>query len=155
MEKAKCKFCSKEFETEERLSQHVRAKHHDEELKPKTDKKKIKKYVLLSLLLLAIIIFSLTLYLRSQKPSEYDDFAKCLTEKGAVIYGNDFCQYTGNQLNMFGKSEKYLNYVKCVENKEICGSKGVKITPTWELNGKTYSGEQSFEKLSELTGCEI
>ena len=97
----------------------------------------------------------MTFYVRSQKPGQYDEFAKCLTEKGAVIYGNDFCQYTAKELNWFGNSEKYLNYVKCVNNKELCDSKGVKITPTWEIEGKTYEGVQGIEKLAELSGCKI
>jgi len=71
------------------------------------------------------------------------------------MYGNDFCQYTTKQLNLFGKSKKDLNYVKCIENKELCDSKGIKITPTWEINGSFYQQVQSFEKLSELSGCKI
>ena len=154
-----CKFCSRKFDTAESMNQHIHAKHGSNGAKQASEAKpgikKTKNYFIIIALIAAIAIFSYTFYARSQNPSAYDGFAKCLSSTGAVVYGNDFCQYTGNQLNMFGKSEKYLNYVKCVENKEICGSKGVKITPTWELNGKTYSGEQSFEKLSELTGCEI
>jgi len=72
-----------------------------------------------------------------------------------VIYGNDFCQYTNRQLNFFGKSKKYLNYAKCTNNNELCDSKGVKITPTWEINGKLYEQVQSFETLSSLSGCKI
>ena len=106
-------------------------------------------------LLIAIGIFSYTIYLRSQRPGQYDNFAKCLSEKGAVIYGNDFCQFTASQLNSFGRSEKYLKYVKCADNKELCDSKGVKITPTWEISGQMYSGAQSFEKLAELTKCKL
>jgi len=48
-----------------------------------------------------------------------------------------------------------LNYVKCIENEELCDSKGVKTTPTWEINGTMYEGVQSFEKLSEISGCSI
>ena len=156
MGKSVCKFCSKEFDSEESMNQHVSAKHSSsKDENSKIDKKKLKKYILLAILIIAVIIFSSTFYIRAQKPGRYDDFAKCLTEKDAIIYGNDFCHFTNNQLNLFGKSEKYLKYVKCVENQELCDSKGVKITPTWEINGKTYSGEQSFEKLSELTGCKI
>ena len=87
--------------------------------------------------------------------TKYDDFVDCLNEKGAVIYGNDYCSYTTNQLGFFGKSKEGLNYVKCVNNEELCNSKGVSITPTWEIGGKTYSGVQTFEKLSSITGCNI
>ena len=90
-----------------------------------------------------------------KKPGSYDSFAKCLSEKGAVIYGNDFCQYTNKQLNYFGNSKKYLNYVKCIDNKELGDSKAIKVTPTWEINGQMYEQVQTFEKLSAVSGCEL
>lgn len=153
MEEFECKICNKKFNAEESLSQHTNASHKPEE--KKTNKKKIKKYSLIIGLLIATIIFGYTFYIRGQSPGEYDNFAKCLTEKQAIIYGNDYCQYTAKQLNMFGNSGKYLNYVKCADNEGLCNEKNVKITPTWEINNESYSGIQSFEELSQLTGCGI
>lgn len=149
-----CKVCRKNFETNGALEQHNHSRHSLSQAK-KSESRSLKKHFLIGAVIIAIAIFIFTLYIRAGKPGQFDDFAKCLTEKGAVIYGNDFCQYTTKQLNMFGKSDKYLNYVKCVENKDLCDSKGVKITPTWEINGKVYEGAQEFERLSELSGCEI
>ena len=148
----KCNICNRKFNSEESLEQHNKSKHSIEERK---DNKKVKKYVLIAVLLIAIGLISYTFYFKSQKPGEYDNFARCLTEKGAVIYGNDFCQYTNKQLNDFGKSDKYLKYVKCADNKELCDSKNVKITPTWEINKEMYEGIQSYDRLSQLSGCEI
>ena len=154
MKDLECNICSQKFGSEESLRQHTDTKHpQDKETGFKT--KKIKSYLIMLLLLVAIIIFSYTFYLRSQMPGQYDEFAKCMTEKGAVIYGNDFCSYTNKQMNFFEKSKKYLNYIKCAENKELCDAKGVKVTPTWEINGKMYAQVQSFERLSEITGCKI
>lgn len=153
MEEFECKFCSKRFGVEESLNQHINASHKSTE--KKTDKKKIKKYFIIIGLMLAITIFGYSFYIRGQAPGKYDDFAKCLTEKGATIYGNDFCQYTNQQLNSFGNSKKYLEYVKCIDNERLCNDKRVEITPTWEINNETYSGIQIFETLSQLTGCEI
>ena len=77
-------------------------------------------------------------------PGKYDKFAKCLTEKGAVMYGEDWCKYTQGQKAMFGKSFKYVNYqVKTGLNKR----------PTWVIDGKSYETVQSFERLSALTEC--
>lgn len=149
-----CKFCSKGFSSEESMNQHIQAKHSSNS-ETKQSSRKGKNYIIIIALIAAIAIFSYTFYARSQKAGDYEEFAKCLTGKAVVVYGNDFCQYTGKQLNWFGKSEKHLDYVKCAENKELCDSKGVKITPTWEINGKMYEGVQSFEKLSELSGCVI
>jgi len=151
-----CKLCKKKFQSDEGLAQHTNAKHGESNKeKGKKDKKKLKNYLVLVLLLIAIGIFSYTIYLRNKGPGQYDDLAKCLTEKGAIIYGNDFCQFTARQLNSFGKSERYLKYVKCAANQQLCDSKDIRITPTWEISGKMYSGIQSFEKLAELTGCKL
>ena len=54
---------------------------------------------------------------------------------------------------MFGNSGKYLDYVKCADNERLCNEKGVKITPTWEINGKMYEQVQSFDTLASLSGC--
>ena len=104
-----------------------------------------------AVLLVGIIAFSLM----SSANDKFDDFANCLTEKGAVVYGNDHCSFTQKQLSWFGNSRDNLNYVKCAENKELCDSKSVKVTPTWEINGAMYPEVQTFERLSALTGCSI
>ena len=150
--KFECRFCNKKFNEKESLEQHIKAKHEAKEEKNPVN---IKKYLLFGIFLAAVILFAAGFYIRGLSPGKYDDFAKCLTEKGAVIYGNDFCSYTNQQRNGFGESQKYLNYVKCFDDEELCDSKGVKITPTWEIEGKMYSGVQGFETLSRLTGCEI
>lgn len=149
MTEVKCTICDKKFSSEESLSQHSRAVHTN------VKKKSMKKYVFIAVLLISLILFLYTAYARSQRPGKYDYFAKCLTEKGAIIYGNDFCSYTAKQLNFFGKSKEYLNYVKCIDNEALCNSKGVKLTPTWEINNKMYEQVQTFERLAELSGCEI
>src|SRR3989338_4130207 len=154
-----CKFCSRKFDTAESMNQHIHAKHGSNGAKQASEAKpgikKTKNYFIIIALIAAIAIFSYTFYARSQGAGQYDGFAKCLSSTGAVVYGNDFCQYTAKQMNWFGKSEKLLNYVKCIENEELCDSKGVKTTPTWEINGSMYEGVQSFEKLSEISGCSI
>ena len=149
-----CDICSNKFGSKESLEQHAKAKHGAPSVAPVSGSKKKRVYILIVLILAIIGIISYTLYVRGQ-PGKYDDFAKCLTEKGAVIYGNDFCSYTTKELNWFGSSKKYLNYVKCIDNKEVCDSKEVEKTPTWEINGKTYSGVQGFKKLAEVSGCAL
>jgi len=93
-----------------------------------------------------VAVIGMSAYVRSSGP--YDDFAKCLAEK-AEIYGADFCKYTAEQMGMFGKSYKYLSYHDFKERNDI------KITPTWIVNGEKYERVQSFERLSELTGCKL
>jgi len=99
--------------------------------------------ILGSIILSLVILSSIFVYFRST-PGQYDNFAKCLTEKGAVMYGEDWCKYTNAQKGMFGKSFKYVNYqVKTGLNKR----------PTWVINGQSYETVQSFDRLADLTGC--
>ncbi len=149
-----CSHCQKGFETEDSLHQHVQAKHVTSS--PVSQKKvKFKHYFIYLAIAASILLLAYSVYSYMQKPGNFDDFAKCLTEKGAVVYGNDACQYTNKQLNYFGNSKKYLNYIKCSENRALCDQKGVRTTPTWEINGQTYSQVQTFETLAAATGCKI
>jgi hypothetical protein len=108
-------------------------------------KAKTKKIVGISISVCGVIIIALIAWF-ILKPGPYDSFAKCLSEKGAVMQGEDWCQYTNAQKAMFGKSFKHINY-------EI--NPNLQTRPTWIINGEQYSTVQSFERLSALTGCEI
>jgi len=150
----KCRECNRNFDTRESLEQHNLAKHSAKEIKG-SKKINFKKYFIFSALILIILFSVFSIYSYSKKPGEYDDFAKCLKEKGVVIYGNDYCEYTMKQLGFFGKSREYLNYVKCIDNKKLCDEKDIKVTPTWEINGAMYPQVQTFEALSKISGCEL
>jgi len=89
------------------------------------------------------------------QPGQYDDFAKCLSEKGLKMYGTEWCPHCKNQKKLFEKSFKYIDYTDCDYEKEICGSEGIKGYPTWKINNQSYPGEQTFQRLSQLTECEI
>lgn len=101
---------------------------------------------------IAILVLSIGAYsvYSANKPGPYDNFAKCLTEKGAVMYGAmGWCKYTQAQKGMFGKSFQYINY------HEFQDLPGIKKTPTWVINEKWHENVQSFEQLSAATGCKI
>ena len=124
-------------------------KHQSENLSQET---KPRKKIFLPILIMIIIILGAgyLIYKYNTAPGGYDKFAKCLTEKNAIMYGAiEWCQYTKQQANMFGKSFKYLNYKNYQQGHDI------KTTPTWIINDQRYEGVQSFEKLASLTGCEI
>jgi len=107
-------------------------------------KKQLMKISLGILVLLGVGLFAIQ---KVQAPGPYDGFAKCLKEKGAVMYGADFCKYTAEQISMFGKSYEHLDY------RDYTAGKDIKITPTWVIDDEYYERVQSFEKLAELTGC--
>ena len=147
----KCNPCNRDFNLEDSLNQHNLAKHTNN----KKEKVNSRKYFIFGLIGLIIILSSFTVYSYMNKPGGYDDFANCLSDIGVVVYGNDFCRFTNEQLNFFGKSKENLNYIKCFDNKKLCNEKGIEITPTWEINGKMYEQVQDFEKLSQISGCKL
>tara|TARA_Y100000310_G_C20591340_1_gene768187 strand:- start:592 stop:1014 length:423 start_codon:yes stop_codon:yes gene_type:complete len=113
------------------------------------EKKSYKKHIIISAILLVVIFAGFGIYSYA-KPGHYDDFAKCLTEKGVEMYGaKNWCHYTQAQIGMFGKSFKHLEYA---EHEEL---PGIKVTPTWVINGERYENVQSLQRLSELTGCKL
>ncbi len=128
----------KEFE--ERTEQQQQVEH--------TKPNKTKIYVISSVIIFLIIAAVGYSVFSVKKSGSYDNFAKCLTEKGAVMYGAmDWCKFTQAQKAMFGNSFKYINY------HEFQDLPGIKKTPTWVINGKWHENVQSFDKLSALTGC--
>ena len=84
---------------------------------------------------------------------KFAQLAQCLTEKGAVMYGTDWCPHCKNQKAMFGGDFKYINYVNCDENKQACADAGVAGYPTWHINGKVLLGTQPLDVLAEAAGC--
>ncbi|MBI4153831.1 hypothetical protein HY501_00690 [Candidatus Woesearchaeota archaeon] len=114
-----------------------------------------RKYILIGSIIAALILGSLAVFSLATGPGPFDEFAKCLTQEGAVIYGNDFCSYTQKQKTFFGKSFKQLNYRRCADEQDLCKKKGIQVTPTWEIKGELYPEVQTFERLSAITGCAI
>jgi len=112
-------------------------------------KKKTKMYIFSALLILFLVIGGWT-FSHYVLPGPYDNFAKCLTEKGAVMYGAiDWCTYTQGQAGMFDKSFKYVDYR---DESELAG---INTRPTWVYQGKWYEKVQSFQTLAAVTGCKI
>lgn len=109
------------------------------------------------ILIIGIIIFAV------MKPNtriiggegEFDEFATCLSENGAIFYGTEWCGFCQQQKAMFGKSMKNINFIDCDQNRNLCMSEGITGYPTWKINGQLYPGLQSIDKLSDLSGCEI
>jgi glutaredoxin len=100
----------------------------------------------------AIVSCSQTPEVRSTTP-ELETFASCLTEKGATMYGTQWCGYCKNQKNTFGDAFSQINYIDCDLHKKECRDAGVKGYPTWSINGELHSGSKTIRELGALTGC--
>jgi len=117
-----------------------------------TTKKPNKKIIVISIVSVLLVLAGIGIgvgFANSNKPGPVDDFAKCLTEKGTVMYGAPLCKYTAGQKAMFGNSMRLIDY------RDFTKDPNVEITPTWLINGAYYQNVQTFDRLADLTGCEI
>jgi hypothetical protein len=87
---------------------------------------------------------------------KYDNFAKCLTSKGAIMYGAVWCENCKIQKDLFGSSFQYIKYVECPENAKLCLDKGIEGYPTWIFtNGREIKGRDTLEDIAKVSGCEL
>lgn len=103
-------------------------------------------------------VVSFFAYLDFSNPVKHDGFAKCLTEKGFVMAGTDWCHICKKQKELFRDSFSLVNYKNCDNEKEWCAQREITGYPTWidsNGEGKQYVGLQSLEKLSDLSGCSL
>ncbi|MCB9359629.1 hypothetical protein H6503_06885 [Candidatus Woesearchaeota archaeon] len=91
----------------------------------------------------------------SKDPGAYDDFALCISDYGAKMYGTEWCSHCNAQKDMFGNSFRNVNFIDCDQNKDACLRAGIQAYPTWIIAGEMYEGTQSMESLAELTDCEL
>ena len=120
-------------------------------------KKTALKITVFSLAILGLIA-AIFLFVTSpdERISKLDTFAKCITEKKAVMYGVDWCPHCQAQKKRFGSSFQHVNYVNCEKDKASCLENGISGYPTWIFNStERKSGELELADLSELTGCEL
>jgi len=84
------------------------------------------------------------------------NFAKCLTEKGAVMYGTDSCEWCQKQKADFKSAWQFIKYANCISDPQRCVTVSIEGTPTWILEGgKRLVGYQTLDKLSRESGCPL
>ena len=111
---------------------------------------------LLLKILPSIMIMSLLVIAGCSTPAKVSDsFAQCLTEKGVIMYGTEWCPHCKNQKVMFGSAFQYVNYIDCDLHRDACIKAGVEGFPTWVINDDLYPGEQPIARLAALSGCEL
>jgi hypothetical protein len=121
-------------------------------------KKNIFKSTWTYIIIVLIIIIGIYAYKNINKepigPGQYDEFAQYLTEQGVIMYGTEWCSHCKNNKALFGNSFQYINFVDCDYDRDACIEAGISGYPTWDVNGKNYPGEQSLERLAQLTNYE-
>lgn len=107
-------------------------------------------FVIVAAVLVGIVVYSLV-----PKPSPYVGFAQCLTQKGAVMYGTDWCPHCQDQKRMFGTAFADVVFVNC-DYSRACLDNNVTGYPTWILaDGTRLEGEQALGLLAAKTGCTL
>lgn len=83
-------------------------------------------------------------------------FARCLSEKGLVMYGTDSCEWCQKQKADFKSAWQFIKYVNCFNDVQQCSALAIESTPTWIFpDGKRVVGYQTLGQLSQLSGCEL
>jgi len=118
-----------------------------------------KKNIFISIVGLLFLVVLVTGFLSRGTPvpsTKYDAFAQCLASKKLTMYGATWCSHCRAEKARFGDSFKYVPYVECTSDANLCLAKGIESYPTWiDENGMKYVGEQGLEKLSQISGCEL
>lgn len=123
--------------------------------------KQNKIIISVSLMLCLIVIFYVfTQNTTTKIENIYDDFAQCLTEKGAVMYGSAWCSHCNEEKITFGNAFKFINYIECPDNTQLCIDKGIRGYPSWSIGTSTeliegFDKNTTFKQLSEKTGCKL
>ena len=109
------------------------------------------------LLSVVIIIFAIANGNKNKIPGFYDTFAQCLTDKGAVMYGAQWCAHCKEQKAVLGDSFRLIKYVECPDDTQLCIDRGIQGYPTWLIGTSTkiegFDKNKTMQELSDATGC--
>lgn len=115
----------------------------------------------------SVIIFIVTLILLvgglilvTRKPAvsgaNLDEFAKCLSQQGMVMYGAYWCSHCQNIKKLFASSFQYINYVECTVDTNTCNQKGINGYPSFTFSdGSKVEGEMTLAEFSQKTSCPL
>jgi glutaredoxin len=84
--------------------------------------------------------------------------ARHLRKIGAKLYTAYWCPYCHYQKERFGEyAAQLLDVVECDRRgvnpqAQLCRQKGISGYPTWEINGKFYSGNRTLSDLAKISG---
>lgn len=113
----------------------------------------------------AIVVVGLLAFVVGQSQEEasasvYAEFAQCLTESGATMYGAWWCPHCESQKDLFGAAWDYVEYVECsTANRtmnQTCRNAGIEGYPTWIFGDDTrQSGELPLAVIAQRSGCAL
>ncbi|MFQ5990349.1 MAG: vitamin K epoxide reductase family protein, partial [Candidatus Methylomirabilales bacterium] len=81
-----------------------------------------------------------------------------LADSGAKFYGASWCPHCKEQKALFGASADRLPYIECSPHGRAgpqalrCRQKGVRLYPTWTINGRRYARLLTLKQLAAYSG---
>ena len=122
---------------------------------------KIKSLNVFAALILAATLLSACGEPAGPKPDgKYAEAAKCLTQKGVIMYGAYWCPHCQAQKKIIADDFQFIHYQECDDagtagNHKLCIEKGVTSYPTWIFPGQgSLVGEQQMGTLAKLANCD-
>jgi len=112
------------------------------------------------IIVVALVLLVLGLwYFSAAVPSPYANlpqFASCIANSKATMYGAYWCPHCQNEKARFGTSFKFVPYVECTQEVAKCTAANVTVYPTWIFgDGHRVEGDLPLEQLAKETGCSL
>ena len=100
-----------------------------------------------------LLTFSACSLIKSGSPEA--QLARCINDKGIILYGTTWGSNTSRQLQAFGDASKYLNFIDCQKNKNACSRANIKENPTWFFpeGNIERSGFLRLDMLASFASC--
>ncbi len=129
-------------------------KEQRERFRKRERNKRILNYTILAVIAIALA-YGAYVYLVPEA-GMHDAFARCLTQKGLVMYGTEWCPHCQEQKQLFGPSFKYVTYVNCDLQPDACNAANVTTYPTWVYpEGPVTEGTQPLSALADRASCPL
>lgn len=94
-------------------------------------------------------------YQNTIEDPEISQFAQCLTESGAIMYGVDTCPACTQQKGIFGPSFSHIEYIECRFDPAACQRENIQSYPTWVFDGEHRIGVLDLYELASWTDCDL
>lgn len=119
-----------------------------------------KSFILISIFLALAVIIAARFFIwekpKNSGTNQLDAFAQCLSKKGAIMYGADWCPYCQNEKKAFGDAFRFVSYIECPDNPKQCLAAGIIGYPTWLFpDGRRFEGELGLQNLAKESGCPL
>ena len=108
------------------------------------------RLVTIFVFIIVIAIIFISVYTPKKIVSTDDEVMKCIGER-SVLYVQLGCSHCEDQKDILGNGTKYIEMIDCFYERSKCSD--IKATPTWKIDGKSYTGVLKIDQLREIAKC--